>query len=245
MKLSRLFCPPPFEARHSKRTFVASPDDERSRPDRALIETALEVVRKTLEVDIADLCQRLPAADWDPALWPGEHYRLLAGLVAHLQPRTVVEIGTETGLSALCLAKYLPADGRLVTFDLIPWQDFPNTCLTPTDFADGRLKQELADLSDPEAFSRYTSLLAQADLIFLDGPKDGKFEPALAAKLETLKFSHVPYVLFDDIRDRNMLRFWRELSQPKLDFSSFGHWTGTGLVRWEDTEPEAARSTPA
>ncbi len=232
MKLSSMFLPPPFKARHFKRTFVSSPDDEQSRPSRSLIECALDIVRQTLEVEIEDVCQRRPPAGWSPSLWPGEHYRLLAGLVAYLKPTTIIEVGTETGLSAICMKKYLPPDGHLVTFDLIPWKEFSNTCLMDEDFTDGRLKQELADLANPVTFKTYVPLLAKADFIFLDGPKDGHFEPALAALLDTVPFTKPPLVLFDDIRDRNMLRFWRELKHSKLDISSFGHWTGTGLVAW-------------
>ncbi|MGH7312141.1 MAG: hypothetical protein ACREJV_03130 [Candidatus Rokuibacteriota bacterium] len=33
----------------------------------------------------------------------------------------------------------------------------------------------------------------------------------------------------------NMLAIWREIRMPKLDVTSFGHWSGTGLVEW--TEP--------
>lgn len=233
MKLSKILFPPPFQARHYKRTFIASPDDEAAHASPALIETALACARKTLEVDVSDICGRVTRRDWDPGLWPGEHYRLLAGLAAHLRPETVVEIGTETGLSALCLLKYLPPHGSLTTFDLVPWQEIDGTYLVPGDFADGRLRQELIDLAVPEAFAQHAALFAQADFIFVDGPKDGRFEPALAARLDTVEFTRPPYVLFDDIRDLNMLRFWRELRKPKLDISSFGHWTGTGLVRWE------------
>ncbi|MCX7590152.1 MAG: methyltransferase [Kiritimatiellae bacterium] len=234
MKLSRLFFPPPFRARHYKRTFVASPEDEASRPDRVLVECMLGVVGKTLDVDISDICSRMQKADWDPALWPGEHYRLLAGFVAYLQPATVVEIGTDTGLSALCLCKYLPSNGRVVTFDLVPWEKIPNSCLSREDFADGRLTQEIADLSKPETFEKYRTLLAKAELFFVDGPKDGRFEYLFSAHLDTLQFSKPPWVIFDDIRDRNMLRLWRELRHPKLDISCFGHWTGTGLVIWKE-----------
>lgn len=232
MKLSTFFSPPPFKARHAKRTFVSSPDDEASQPTRELMELTLDAVRKTFDVDIGDLCSRLPPLEWKPDLWPGEHYQLLAGWVSLLQPKTVIEIGTETGLSALCLQKYLPAGGKVVTYDLIPWKDIPGACLKEEDFTDGSLVQELADLSDPETFTAHTPLLLEADLIFADGPKDGKFEYDFARLLDTIQFRKPPLVLFDDIRDRNMLRFWRELKKPKLDISSFGHWTGTGLVQW-------------
>ena len=230
MKLSRLFSPPPFDARHYKRTYIACPPDEA--PATEIIEGALAFARKTLTVDIDDVCRRMPPAAWRPEVWPGEHYRLLAGIVAELQPKTVVEIGTHTGLSALALLKYLPPAGRLVTFDLIPWDQISGTCLRSGDFAPERFAQEIADLANPAVFTRHAALLSAADLIFVDGPKDKKFEPALAALLDTLSFAQPPWVVFDDSYDLNMLRFWRELKKPKLDITSLGHWTGTGMVRW-------------
>ena len=232
MKFSSIFFPPPFKARHCKRTFVASPDDEASQPTRAVIECALASVRSTLDADVSDVSLRVHAAGWSPQTWPGEHYRLLAGIVRHLAPNSIVEIGTHTGISALCLLKYLPPGGALVTFDLIPWDQLPDTCLRSDDFAGGRLSQRIADLADPETFRHHAALLSKADLLFVDGPKDRRFEPAFASHLDTLAFDKAPWVVFDDIRDLNMLRFWRELNKPKIDLSSFGHWTGTGLVHW-------------
>ena len=44
--------------------------------------------------------------------------RLLTALVALLRPRSVLEIGTFTGYSALSMAEALPADGRIVTCDI-------------------------------------------------------------------------------------------------------------------------------
>jgi caffeoyl-CoA O-methyltransferase len=44
--------------------------------------------------------------------------RFLAMLVAVTGARTVVEVGTFTGMSALWMARSLPADGRLVCFDI-------------------------------------------------------------------------------------------------------------------------------
>ena len=44
--------------------------------------------------------------------------RLLRMLAALLQPRRVVELGTFTGYSALCLAEGMPADGELHTIEI-------------------------------------------------------------------------------------------------------------------------------
>ena len=39
-------------------------------------------------------------------VFPGEHYRLLAGLILELQPELVFEIGTYTGMSARVICDY-------------------------------------------------------------------------------------------------------------------------------------------
>jgi len=67
MKLSHLFSPPPYKARHYKRTFVASPEDEASQPSRAVVEFALDAVRRTLDVDVDCVCARMPPARWSPS----------------------------------------------------------------------------------------------------------------------------------------------------------------------------------
>jgi hypothetical protein len=94
-----------------------------------------------------------------PDVWPGEHYKLLAGFVEVLRPAVVVEIGTATGLGALAMLATLGAGSRLVTFDVLPWKSFPNTCFYDSDFADGRLIQCIDDLSDPLVCKRHVDLL--------------------------------------------------------------------------------------
>ncbi len=37
-------------------------------------------------------------------------------------------------------------------------------------------------------------------------------------------------VMFEDIRPWGMLSFRQEIERAKLDLTSFGHWSGTGLV---------------
>src|SRR3712207_7875573 len=52
----------------------------------------------------------------DPGMMVGHlEGRLLAAVVAMLQPRLVVEIGTFTGYSAMCMAENLPPGGRIIT----------------------------------------------------------------------------------------------------------------------------------
>ena len=45
-----------------------------------------------------------------------------------------------------------------------------------------------------------------------------------------------PIGVFDDIRQWTMLAIWRAVQRPKLDLTSFGHWSGTGLIDWQPVE---------
>jgi predicted O-methyltransferase YrrM len=164
------------------------------------------------------------------ALWPGEHYKLLSALVAVLAPKTVVEIGTATGMSALAMKTALPADGRLVTFDLVPWQGYSGGVLQTADFADGRLEQRSDDLSTPTGWQANADLLRGAGFIFVDARHDGAQERSFLRGFDEVGLASGPIVMFDDIRVWGMLEFWQEISRPKLDLTSFGHWSGTGLV---------------
>lgn len=226
--------PAPFSARHVEYSLIASTDDD-VQPSERLLDVTLSALQLAKHLRVLDDLERrlTPSLPYRPSQWPGEHYRLLMALVAVMKPRCVVEVGTETGLSALALKQRLPPDGQVVTFDLIPWQEFPGgACLTEQDFADHRLIQYTDDLSDPNVMQRHHALLRQTELIFLDAAKDGIMESKFLANLRHVPFAKPPILVLDDIRVWTMLKVWREISYPKLDVTSFGHWTGTGLIDW-------------
>jgi len=67
----------------------------------------------------ATLAEETRSATRAPTMMVGTlEGRLLTALVAMLRPRSVLEIGTFTGYSALSMAEALPADGRIVTCDI-------------------------------------------------------------------------------------------------------------------------------
>lgn len=223
---------PPFEARHIETTLIASADDEPGRPSEWLIRTALRAAEKAISVDLSEISRRLTSPPLYPDVWPGEHYRLLTAFVQILEPKLVIEIGTATGISALALKAGLPPDGVLETFDIYPWNSFHYTVFQPEDFGDGRLEQHVADLSVPDVFESYRKRIEQAGILFVDAAKDGVMEQRLIDLLDTVSFPQPPLVIFDDIKLWNMLGIWRRISRPRLDFTSLGHWSGTGLVEW-------------
>lgn len=210
-----------------------SADDDPGRPTRDLIELALDAGRYALDCDLRDLSSRIRSACSFPDVWPGEHYKLLTAFVAILKPRVIIEIGTATGLSALALKKSLPADGVIVTFDLIPWAAVDGHVLRDSDFQDGRLIQVVEDLTDAKIAEKHRALLQAADFLFIDAAKDGRVEPALWNNLQQIGLKNGAWLVFDDIRMLTMVSLWRDISMPKLDITSLGHWSGTGLVRWQ------------
>lgn len=216
-------------ARHAEWSIIASSDDLVPRPSEHLLDVAVAAIQRTRKVDTSALEARCATLEDKTYVrtWPGEHYRLLPGLCEVLKPEVAVEIGTFTGLGALALAQVCP---RVVTFDLLPWESFGTTALREADFTGTGVEQRLGDLSDPSIFAGERDLLAQADLIFVDGPKDGRFEPAFLQLLLPVVRETGAFLVFDDIRVVPMVRFWRELDMPKLDLTSFGHWSGTGLA---------------
>lgn len=224
--------PLPFRCRHAEYSVIASIDDEEARASHRLLDISIEAIQYARGVDLTNVSGRMKNPPFYPNIWPGEHYKLLAGLVEAVKPRLVVEIGTSTGLSSLSMLKPLPSDSLIITFDILSWDRIPDTCLNNGDFKDGRLRQYLGNLAEPDVFAAHRELLERTDLIFLDGPKNTVFEQEFLNNVAHLNFSTKPLFVLDDIRLWNMLRIWRNIERPKLDLTSFGHWSGTGLIDW-------------
>jgi predicted O-methyltransferase YrrM len=221
--------PPATTAREAYRSMVYSPYDD-VRPSPRLISLAVEAIERARHVKLNGLAARESGPTQMANLWPGDHYRLLVGLAGVLDARLVLEIGTGTGLSALAMLSAMPSDARVVTFDIVPWQEYPGGVLRAEDFADGRLEQRVADLSVTETAQQHRELLQEADLLFVDAAKDGFQERRFLDLFESVSFKRAPVAVLDDIRLWTMLEIWRDVSRPKLDLTSFGHWSGTGLI---------------
>ena len=158
---------------------------------------------------------------------PGqEHYALLEWLGCRFAGQTVLDFGTYRGASALALSASGKAD--VVTVDCADVTSFlfrqvSSICHIHDDIVDW--------LQTDEALA----LVQAAPLIVLDVSHDGWTERAIYAQLERLGF--VGILLLDDINlNDQMRRVWAEISRPKLDLSSIGHHTGTGIVLFEGSE---------
>jgi hypothetical protein len=108
-RITGALLPKPVDARHAEYSMLFSSDDEPHRHTERLLDVALAAVQAARKVDVSSLSSRVPTGIRFAEVWPGEHYKLLGGLVKALGAKNIVEIGTATGLSALTLMLELPA----------------------------------------------------------------------------------------------------------------------------------------
>lgn len=196
---------PPVAAEASAPSFVLSVDDD-VRPTPRLVRLALDAAEAAAGLSLADLTGEGMPATLD--VWPGEPYRFLAGLTRALGPSLAVVLGEATSAEAKVLSAHAPAGGRV-------------SVLSATD----------------EAVGAEAEALRGAELVVVPGPPG--IDPHGPADAEVhrffrrvlaLAFDRRPVFFFDDTRLWPMLRFARRLPWPKLDVTSFAHWTGSMLA---------------
>lgn len=224
--------PIPVNAADKRYSVLFSMDKQPGKPTKELLSLGLSCVSEAITIDLTDISSRIKSGHTNYIdIYPGEHYKLLAAIVKKICPCIVVELGTHLGYSSLCMKKFLPQDGIIYTFDVIPWNQFTDTILIEKDF-DAGLVQYTDDLTIPDKVSKHHTLLENADIVFMDALKDGKQEYLFLENFSRIRFKKKCLFIFDDIRLWNMLDIWYNMDKPKLDLTSFGHWSGTGLVEW-------------
>jgi predicted O-methyltransferase YrrM len=219
--------------RHFLPSYLLSLDDEPHQPDTFLIEVSLKAIAHAWNDRLDNLSSRIAEPEKSfLTTFPGEHYRLLKAFTQILEPKLAVEIGTYRGLGCLSIKEGLSSDGRLVTYDILPWQEIPGTHLLASDW-DNKMEFRQVDICHPVAAQQEWETLQQAELIFVDAAKDGQMERQFLELFRKIPFKKPPVIVFDDIRFPEMCLIWRDIDSPKLDLTSFGHWSGTGIVHWK------------
>lgn len=117
---------------------------------------------------LRDETAQLTNAQWQIAPEQGQFMALLVRLCG---ARRIIEIGTFTGYSALCMAQAMSADGRMICCD-IPG-DYNATAERYWREAGlaGRIEQRLAPALETLAALEAEGLAASFDLIFIDADK--------------------------------------------------------------------------
>lgn len=184
--------------------------------------------------EIAETCIPLPhdRLDTKELLGPPgvEHYRLLAYLAQQFNHGTIIDIGTHKGCSALALSTN--PSNRVYTFDL-------EDKLSPTDKEDlwknGNVVFSTDNLMDNETRQSWRGVLLSSPLIVLDiDPHQGSQEFEFYQWLKQENYAGL--LVLDDIHYFKGMRdnCWYKIpSEEKRDATGLGHWSGTGLVRFD------------
>lgn len=143
-----------------------------------------------------------------------EHYRLIAHLSTLFENEIIFDIGTNKGYSALALA-YNPTN-KVVSYDIVDCRAV--ACMEEL----GRVEFCIGDVrQDPR--------LSQTPLVMLDTDHDGGFERQFYRYLQRIGYKGLLFL--DDIHfSPQMKEFWNSISEPKVDLTFLGHWSGSGLV---------------
>ncbi len=131
----------------------------------------LEIYAEEISQKEPDLLKKLRRETYQKVLHPrmlSGHLqgRLLSMLAKLIAPKTILEIGTFTGYSALCLAEGLPADGKLITIDKNEELfDLQQKYFQYSNYA-AQIEQHVGD-----ALEIIPQLSPSFDLVFIDADK--------------------------------------------------------------------------
>lgn len=157
-----------------------------------------------------------------------EVYRLLTYLSKHMPSGSkIVDIGTHLGSSAAALAAN--KECHVTTFDIGEHiKSEVDVSNVSTIYDVKNITYIIKDCIDE------ISTLSTASLIYLDvDPHDGKQEIKYLQKLRDISFKGI--VIMDDIAlNREMWEMWNNIPERKKNITSYGHWSGTGIVYFSD-----------
>lgn len=154
-----------------------------------------------------------------------EPYRLLYYLTNLFNDSKIIDLGTSNGASALALSAN--KTNQIYSFDII------DRC--ETSFLQNENSFEKApsfqnvDFIVTQDFTKYIDLFLNSPFIYLDIAHDGIWENILLDLLTKNNYKGI--MVLDDIHAfPEMEILWNKLTFNKVDITSYGHWSGTGLI---------------
>jgi hypothetical protein len=152
-----------------------------------------------------------------------EHYKLVAYLSNLFDNKYFVNIGTHFGFSALALAH--DDEARVKSYDVFDHIPDDHTKKENIQF---EIMDYINDMDE----------IVKSDFIIVDTlPHDGIEEKRVLDALKKKAYTGV--VLFDNINlTEEMKTFWNEIEYKKHDLTKYGHWSGTGLVIFDESRFE-------
>jgi len=187
------------------------------------------LTRKAVDsVDIEKLRDVVGASDWFYQSPGKEPHRLLAYLSTLFDGKTIFDIGTHLGDSALALSYNVT--NRVESFDIIDK-------VSAKRRERNNVGWHIGDLFDPAYRNPWAAKLLESPLIYIDvDPHHGIQEFELVQWLR--EHHYKGFIVLDDIWYFKPMRnnlWYRIEGACKADATSIGHWSGTGIVSFTET----------
>jgi predicted O-methyltransferase YrrM len=156
-----------------------------------------------------------------------EHYKLLAYLSKELQCKKIIDIGHYHGFSSVALS--YDNSKKVISFDLV-------NCLPQSPVTSSINRENIEFLIEDCLLSQTFKDAIQSgecEMIMLDIDHTGVTEKLIMEELRRLNYKGL--VLLDDINlNQEMRAFFDDIPEKKMDISRYGHWSGTGIVIFDD-----------
>lgn len=141
-----------------------------------------------------------------------EHYKLLGWLSNQFDDTTIVEIGTLSGFGTIALS--MNQSNKVITFDIRDYQ----------------WKNKVPENAERKiVYDGYMDEVMLSPIVFYDAAHEGKEEQEFLDYLIEHNWKGV--LVLDDIHlNKEMEKFWSDITLPKEDWTDLGHACGTGIV---------------
>lgn len=125
--------------------------------------------------------EKIAQKEFVPSIGPTKG-KIITEIIKKYNPKTVLEIGTLYGYSAILMANILPVGGKVVTIEL----DKLIAATARKNIADAGLSDKI-DIVDGNALEAIPKLDLKYDLLFLDAAKDEYLKYLKLAENKNLK----------------------------------------------------------
>ena len=158
------------------------------------------------------------------------HYHLFCNISNKINNKTIVDLGTYRGFSALAFS--FNETNKVLTFDVeYDYRNRHHTIYQDNIIKNRKNIQFIIHDNWKDNFEKYKNEILNAYIIFMDaGDHLNK-----TMELQLIKFLNVNnykgIVIFDDINLNDDMKYtWSIIpNDEKIDITLIGHWSGTGL----------------
>ena len=130
---------------------------------------------------VLQFLEKMAQKEFVPSIGPTKG-KIITEIIKKYNPKTVLEIGTLYGYSAILMANILPVGGKVVTIEL----DKLIAATARKNIADAGLSDKI-DIVDANALEAIPKLDLKYDLLFLDAAKDEYLKYLKLAENKNLK----------------------------------------------------------